>query len=41
MTVKSAEAKKPGKTKQAYAKTATTETLAYIADNCNNVLAFL
>ena len=32
---------KPGKTKQSSAKTATAETFATIADNCDDVLAFL
>ena len=36
-----AEAKKPGMAKQASAETATAETLASIADDCDDVLAFL
>ena len=36
-----AKTKKPGKAKQASAETATTEILASIADNFNDVLAFL
>ena len=36
-----AKAKKPGKSKQASAETAAAETLASIADDCEDVLAFL
>ena len=36
-----AERKKPGKAKQASTETAAAETLASIADNCDDVLAFL
>ena len=36
-----AEAKNPGKAKQASAKTAATKTLAIIAEDCNGILEFL
>ena len=36
-----AKAKKPGQAKQASAETAAAETLASIADDCDDVLAFL
>ena len=39
--IEAAEAKKPGKAKHASSKTAAAETLATIADDCDNVLAFL
>ena len=42
VTIEEEEAKvKPGKEKQASAETAAAETLATIADNCDEVLAFL
>ena len=41
VTIEAAEAKNPGKAKQASAKTAAAETLATITDDCDNVLAFL
>ena len=41
VTVEAAEAKKQGKTKQASAETAAAKTLASIADDCDDVLAFL
>ena len=41
VTIEAAEAKNPGKAKQASAKTAAAEMLATIADNCEDVLAFL
>ena len=36
-----AKTKKPGKAKQSSTKTAAAETLASIAENCDNVLDFL
>ena len=41
LTFEAAEAKKPGKAKQASAKTAVAEMLASTADDCDDVLAFL
>ena len=40
-TIEAAEAKNPGKAKQASAETAAAETLATITDDCGNVLDFL
>ena len=40
VTIEAAEVKKPGKAKQASAKTAAAETLATITDDCDDVLAF-
>ena len=41
VTIEAAEAKDPGKAKQASAETAAAETLATITDDCDDVLAFL
>ena len=41
VTIEDKEAKKPGKVKQASTKTAADKTLATIADDCDDVLAFL
>ena len=41
MKIEAVEAKKPGKAKQDSAKTVATKTLATIADDFDNVLAFL
>ena len=41
ITIEAAEAKNPGKAKQASSETATAETLANISDDCDDVLAFL
>ena len=41
VTIEATETKKPGKAKQASAKTAAAKTLATIADDCDDILAFL
>ena len=41
VTIEATESKNPGKAEQASAETAAAETLSTIADNCNDVFAFL